>query len=310
MNNALDRTAVSPGSVPGMMAVELLRREPAAPIPVTPARPPAVLGADACAMCFHRRNCLPGVLGEQVSALPELIGASQRIDKGARLLRAGQEASRVYVVHHGAFKSLVGLADGRQRIVGFHEAGDWLGLEGVGGSYAADVVALEPSQVCEIELSRLELVAARVPALQRHLCRAMAQALVRAQGQQFALGSMHVRERLVRFLLELAQRYAQRGLAGDEFTLRMSREDIGEYLGFRLETVSRVFTELHRAGLIELARRHVRIVDRQALVELLDTSGPPPVHHSVPAVPAMPKATTESGARMLERVLHRQPVAA
>jgi CRP/FNR family transcriptional regulator len=192
------------------------------------------------------------------------------VAKGARLLRSGQAATRVYVLHNGAFKSLVGLADGRQRIVGFHEAGDWLGLEGMAGAYRADLVALEASQVCEIDLRQLENLATRVPALQRYLCRAMAQALVHAQGQQFALGSMHVRERLVRFLLELSKRYAQRGLSPDEFTLRMSREDIGEYLGFRLETVSRVFTELHRAGIIALARRRVRLLDRPALLDILD----------------------------------------
>ncbi len=231
--------------------------------------------SDACAMCFHRRNCLPGVLGEQsAQVLGELVGTPQRVAKGARLVRAGQAATRVFVVHNGAFKSLVGLADGRQRIVGFHEAGELLGLEGLGGVYRADVVALEPSQVCEIETQRMEQICGRFLSMQRHLCRAMAQALVQSQGQQFALGSMHVRERLIRFLLELSQRYVQRGLAGDEFTLRMSREDIGEYLGFRLETVSRVFTELHRAGLIALARRRVRIVDRQALLDLLDSSEP------------------------------------
>ena len=255
-----------------------------------PASAGAAAAADACSMCFHRRNCLPGVLGEQApAALQEVLGSPQRVAKGARLVRAGQVASRVFIVHHGAFKALVGLADGRQRIVGFHEAGDWLGLEGLGGVYGADVVALEASQVCEVDLARLEVLAGRFPAVQRHLCRAMAQALVQAQGQQFALGSMHVRERLVRFLLELSQRYARRGLAGDEFTLRMSREDIGEYLGFRLETVSRVFTELHRAGLLALARRRVRIVDRAALLALLDTSEPRVGVRAATARVAMPQ---------------------
>lgn len=238
---------------------------------------PAASAASPCSMCFHRRNCLPAVLAEDgaASSLQGLVGAPIRVAKGARLLRSGQAAKRVYVLHNGAFKALVGLADGRQRIVGFHEAGDWLGLEGVSGVYRADLVALEPSQGCEIDLRQLESLATRVPALQRHLCRAMAQALVHAQGQQFALGSMHVRERLVRFLLELSRRYAERGLSPDEFTLRMSREDIGEYLGFRLETVSRVFTELHRAGIIALARRRVRLLDRQALLDILEGSARP-----------------------------------
>ena len=263
----------------------------------------AGLPGASCAMCFHRRTCLPAVLAEDSASLSlqRLVGAPMRVAKGARLLRSGQAANRVYVLHNGAFKSLVGLADGRQRIVGFHEAGDWLGLEGMSGIYRADLVALEPSQVCELDLRQLESLAARVPALQRHLCRAMAQALVHAQGQQFALGSMHVRERLVRFLLELSRRYAQRGLSPDEFTLRMSREDIGEYLGFRLETVSRVFTELHRAGIIGLARRRVRLLDRAALLEILDGAARPEHEHSPAAALARATPHTIMPARGVER---------
>ncbi len=257
----------------------------------------APAASDACAMCFHRRSCLPSVLGDLApAALRDVLGPPQRVAKGMRLVVAGQAAPRVFIVHNGAFKSLVGVADGRQRIVGFQEAGDWLGLEGLSGVYRADVVALEHSQVCEVDLLHLEDLAGRTPALQRYLCRAMAQALVHAQGQQFALGSMHVRERLVRFLLDLSQRYAQRGLAPAEFTLRMSREDIGDYLGFRLETVSRVFTELHRAGLIELARRRVRIIDRGALDGLLDTGAPAVVRPAV--APASSRTLRDGGLRM------------
>jgi CRP/FNR family transcriptional regulator len=249
-------------------------------------------------MCFHRRNCLPAVVGEHASVvLRQVLGAPQRVAKGTRLVQAGKAASHVFIVHNGAFKSLVGVADGRQRIVGFHEAGDWLGLEGLSGVHRADVVALEHSQVCEVDLHGLEELAARIPSLQRHLCRAMAQALVHAQGQQFALGSMHVRERLVRFLLDIAQRASLRGFAADEFTLRMSREDIGDYLGFRLETVSRVFTELHRAGLIELARRRVRIRDRQALAELLDAAGAAAHAGATPLAQAPVASSSQPGVR-------------
>ncbi|MDE2120098.1 MAG: cyclic nucleotide-binding domain-containing protein, partial [Betaproteobacteria bacterium] len=120
-------------------------------------------------MCFHRRSCLPAIVGEQAPGLlREVLGTPQRVAKGARLVQAGQAAGRVFIVHNGAFKSLVGVSDGRQRIVGFHEAGDWLGLEGLSGIYRADVVALEHSQVCEVDLPRLEALAARIPALQRH----------------------------------------------------------------------------------------------------------------------------------------------
>ncbi len=224
-----------------------------------------------CSACFHRRNCLPAALPDGEDAtLARMYSGTARVRKGGVLFEAGSVPERVYVVHTGSFKSVMSMADGRQRIVAFHEPGDVMGLEGFSGISRSDVVALEPSEACEIDLRALEDAAARVPALQRQLRRLMGASLVQAQQDQFAIGSMLVKERLARFLLNLSAKYRSRGLAYDEFTLRMTREDIGDYLGFRLETVSRVFSELQHDGLIALNRRQVRIVDRAALAALLD----------------------------------------
>ena len=224
-----------------------------------------------CSACFHRRNCLPAALPEgEDGVLQRMYSGVVRVRKGATLFESGTVPHKVYVVHTGSFKSVMSMADGRQRIVAFHEPGDIMGLEGFSGLSRSDVVALEPSEACEIDLRALEDATARVPALQRHLRRLMGASLVQAQQDQFALGSMLVKERLARFLLNLSAKYRARGLADDEFTLRMTREDIGDYLGFRLETVSRVFSELQHDGLIALNRRLVRIVDRPALAGLLD----------------------------------------
>ena len=224
-----------------------------------------------CSACFHRRNCLPAALPEgEDTTLARMYSGTVRVRKGGVLFEAGSVPERVYIVHTGSFKSVMSMADGRQRIVAFHEPGDVMGLEGFSGLSRSDVVALEPSEACELDLRALEDAAARVPALQRQLRRLMGASLVQAQQDQFALGSMLVKERLARFLLNLSAKYRSRGLAYDEFTLRMTREDIGDYLGFRLETVSRVFSELQHDGLIALNRRQVRIVDRAALAALLD----------------------------------------
>lgn len=225
-----------------------------------------------CDTCFHRRHCLPSAGGDGKWMRNVMTGYS-RVGKGGTLFHSGQAAVRVFVVHTGAFKSVVSLPDGRQRIVGFHEAGDFIGLEAFTGQWSTEAIALEASEACEIDVAALDDAASRLPALQRYVRRTIGDSLVQAQQDQFALGSMHVKERLARFLLNLSARYRARGLAYDEFTLRMTREDIGDYLGFRLETVSRVFSELQQAGLIELERRHVRIVDRAGLAALLD-AGP------------------------------------
>ena len=248
-----------------------------------------------CSACFHRRNCLPAALpdGEEAT-LARMHSGTVRMRKGGVLFEAGSVPERVYIVHTGSFKSVMSMADGRQRIVAFHEPGDVMGLEGFSGVSRSDVVALEPSEACEIDLRALEDAAARVPALQRQLRRLMGASLAQAQQDQFAIGSMLVKERLARFLLNLSAKYRARGLAYDEFTLRMTREDIGDYLGFRLETVSRVFSELQHDGLIALNRRQVRIVDRAALAALLD---PKFAMDWKPVTPSAPMLRRDAGAR-------------
>lgn len=220
-----------------------------------------------------------------------------RVRKGTRLSQAGQSMDHLYIVHTGSFKSVMSMADGRQRIVSFHEPGDMMGLEGFSGFGRSDIVALEPSEACEIDVAAMEDVATRHPGLQRYLRRLMANSLTQAQQDQFALASMLVKERLARFLLNLSARYRMRGLAHDQFTLRMTREDIGDYLGFRLETVSRVLSELQHEGLITLDRRQVRILDQAKLSGLLDPKFVPDWHpskdtvaHRFPQVPQVPRA--------------------
>ncbi len=224
----------------------------------------------SCDRCFHRRYCLPSAV-ENERWMQQVITGHSRVCKGGSLFRAGQPAAKVYVVHTGAFKSVICLPDGRQRIVSFHEAGDFMGLDAFTGQWGTDAIGLEASEACEIDIDMLDAVARQIPLLQRYLRRVISDRLVRAQQDQCALGTMHVTARMIRFLLNLSARYRARGLSGDEFTLRMTRGDIGDYVGCRLETVSRVFSELQHAGLIDLERRDVRIVDHSRLARLRDS---------------------------------------
>jgi CRP/FNR family transcriptional regulator len=83
------------------------------------------------------------------------------------------------------------------------------------------------------------------------------------------LGRMSVAERMAAFLLDLSRRAAARGHSAKEFNLRMTRSDIGSYLGMTLETVSRALSAFRQAGLLELDKRHVRITDVPGLVRAL-----------------------------------------
>ena len=140
-------------------------------------------------------------------------------------------------------------------------AGEILGTEGIGTeSHNADVIALEDSEVCVIPYAHLEQ-----PELQRQLHKVMSRELVRDQGVMMLLGTMRAEERLAAFLLNLSQRFTARGYSPSEFHLRMTRDEIGSYLGLSLETVSRLFSRFHDEGVIAVQQKHVRILDIPAL---------------------------------------------
>jgi CRP/FNR family transcriptional regulator len=110
--------------------------------------------------------------------------------------------------------------------------------------------------VCIIPYAHLE-----EPPLQRQLHKVMSRELVRDHGVMMLLGTMSAEERLAAFLLNLSTRFVARGFSPSEFHLRMTREEIGSYLGLSLETVSRLFSRFQDEGLITVQQKHIRILD-------------------------------------------------
>jgi CRP/FNR family transcriptional regulator len=93
----------------------------------------------------------------------------------------------------------------------------------------------------------------------------MSRELVRDQGVMMLLGTMRAEERLAAFLLNLSQRFVARGYSPNEFHLRMTRDEIGSYLGLSLETVSRLFSRFQAEDLISVQQKHIRILDTTGL---------------------------------------------
>ena len=221
------------------------------------ARPPARFRA-RCATCNLREVCLPhGMPHGELASLDEVIYTRKRLKRGDSLYRAGEAFGSLYAVRSGFLKSSVVLEDGRDQVTGFHMAGEIVGMDGIGTElHAADVTALEDSEVCVIPYARLEEAG-----LQRQLHRVMSRELVRDQGVMTLLGTMRAEERLAAFLLNLSQRFTARGYSANEFHLRMRREEIGSYLGLSMETVSRLFSRFQADGLIAVHQKHIRILD-------------------------------------------------
>src|SRR5690606_147669 len=145
-----------------------------------------------------------------------------------------------------------------------------LGLDAIDGSrHMSDTVALEDSEVCELPFPLLEQLSRELPSLQQQLHRVMSREIVREHGVMLLLGSMRAEERLAAFLLNLSQRVAARGYSPTDFNLRMTRREIGSYLGLKLETISRAFSALQEQGLMEVRQRQLRILDLPGLKAVL-----------------------------------------
>jgi len=150
-------------------------------------------------------------------------------------------------------------------------AGEIVGLDGiVNDRHSCDAVALEDAEVCVIPFERVEELSRQVSALQHHVHKIMSREIVREHGVMLLLGSMRAEERLAAFLLNLVQRLHVRGFSQSELVLRMTREEIGSYLGLKLETVSRTFSRFAEDGVVEVKQRYVRILDTEALNRIVN----------------------------------------
>lgn len=228
----------------------------------------------ACSGCNLRELCLPvGMSDQQLNQLEQMVSMRRSIARGEALFRSGETFSALFAVRTGFFKTCVTSEDGRDQVTGFQMAGELLGLDGIGTErHTCDAMALEDSQVCVIPFHQLEELSREFSDLQRQLHRVMSREIVRDHGVMLLLGSMRAEERLAAFLLNLTQRLRARGFSATELVLRMTREEIGSYLGLKLETVSRAFSKLQDDGALEVKQRQIRVLDTAALQALVNGS--------------------------------------
>ena len=226
----------------------------------------------ACSNCNLRELCMPmGLSDTEMGKLDDLVATRRKVKRGTSLFANGDRFTALYAIRTGFFKTCVATADGRDQVTGFQMAGEVIGLDGiVGDRHTCDAVALEDAEVCVMPYDRIEELSREVQALQSHVHKIMSREIVREHGVMLLLGSMRAEERLAAFLLNLVQRLHARGFSQSELVLRMTREEIGSFLGLKLETVSRTFSKFHDDGIIEVRQRHVRILDTAALRQIVN----------------------------------------
>ena len=221
----------------------------------------------ACSNCNLRELCMPvGLSDSDMQRIDDIVATRRKVKRGTPLFRNGERFTSLYAIRTGFFKTCVSSEDGRDQVTGFQMAGEIIGLDGiVNDHHTCDAVALEDAEVCVMPFERIEDLSREVTSLQHHVHKIMSREIVREHGVMLLLGSMRAEERLAAFLLNLVQRLHARGFSQSELILRMTRDEIGSYLGLKLETVSRTFSKFVEDGLVEVKQRYVRILDAEGL---------------------------------------------
>lgn len=198
--------------------------------------------------------------------LDQIIGRRRRIKRDQSLYRMDDAFDMLYAIRLGHFKTYQVNSNGTQQITGFQMAGELLGMDAIGtGRHQCEAVALEDSEVCEIPFSQLEELFQDMPMLLRQFHRIMSKEISREQGVMLTLNSMSAQQKLAAFLVNLSSRYATRGYSASRFQLRMTREEIGNYLGLAVESVSRLLSNLKKNGVIDVNHRDLDLLNLPAL---------------------------------------------
>lgn len=227
------------------------------------------LPISACMRCPLWQLCTPcKPLIEPLPGAEGMVFARHRLVTGDILFNEGDAFHAVYAVRSGSMKSIKVLPDSREQVIGFLIAGDVLALDGMGtGRHASTVMALEDTQVCAIDHTSLSSAMKNHPTLRHDFNRQISLEIVRSTRMLMLLGGLNAQERVAAFLLDLSRRYRERGQSPREFNLRMTRAEIGSYLGLQLETVSRTFSMFQQQGALTVENRLIRFIDLESFAE-------------------------------------------
>lgn len=223
--------------------------------------------AGSCDDCSLKQLCLPvGLSGTDLWQLDQIVQRRRPMMKGQVLFRMGSSFQSLYAVRTGSLKTVLLSDDGTEQVTGFTLAGELLGLDALNNKeHPVTAIALESTSICEIPFEKLDLLIGELPSFRQHVMRAMSREIAADESLLALLGQRNAEQRLAAFLLSLSMRFHARGLVADQFCLSMSRADIANHLGLTQETISRLFTQLRKQGVLEIHTRELHLLDLDAL---------------------------------------------
>ena len=221
----------------------------------------------ACSACSLRELCLPvGLKKDDMSLLDAAIDRRRTLKAGQHVYRLRDSFEALYAIRSGFFKTYELSSDGHEQINGFHMTGEIMGMDAIGTDrHACSAIALEDCEVCIIPFARLEELLHEIPSLMQQFHRLMSREIAADHGMMMLLGTMSAEQKLAVFLANLSKRLDARGLSPTVLRLSMSREEIGNYLGLKLETVSRMFSKFQEDGLVQVERRNLTVTNLPGL---------------------------------------------
>lgn len=188
---------------------------------------------------------------------------------GQRIHMIGQPFDQLYIVYSGFLKTVLIDVFGNEQILSFPMKGDLFGIDGIHSKrYESEAVALSDCDVILLPFKKFTALGKVYPELEAAIYAVISRELIREQSVVSMLGSLSAEARVARFLVSLSERFSAMGYSGREFNLRMTRHEIGSYLGLTLETVSRTLSAFNDMGLAAVEQRAIEIKDLNALKTL------------------------------------------
>ncbi len=226
--------------------------------------------SDSCKTCSLAELCLPrGLQAEELQQLDDIIKARRVVHSGDLVFKEGSENRSIYAVRSGSIKTFAITENGEEQVLGFHLPGEIVGLAGLDqATHNCSSKALETSSICEMPLDDLENICLQIPSLQKQLLKLISREISQDHKMLLLLAKKSSEQRVATFLLSLSGRFKLRGLSSDSFILSMSRQDIANYLGLAVETVSRILTKFGEENIVMVTRRSIQIVDHDRLLEV------------------------------------------
>ncbi len=206
---------------------------------------------------------------ENLEQLDQLVDRTAPLHQGDFLFRAGDKFSQLYAVRSGSIKLFMTSESGEEQIIGFYFPGEILGLDAIDQQkHSCSAVALETSTFCSFPFKRLTELCTTLPELNFQMYRLMSHEISQENELLLTLSKKNAEGKLATFLISISSRLKRLGYSSIEFRLSMSRQEIGNYLGLTLETVSRILNRFQRENYILVDHKLVKIKQQEKLAQL------------------------------------------